>query len=74
MAAPEPSRGDIWLVNLNPAPGHEQAGVRPALIVSVDPFNHGAAGLVVPLPLTSVEKGIPFHVAVAPPDRTLLSL
>ena len=65
---PEPSRGEIWLVNLNPRRGHEQAGVRPGLVVSVDPFNHGPAGLVVLLPLTSIGKGIPFHVELNPPE------
>ncbi len=65
---PEPSRGEVWLVDLNPTRGHEPAGVRPGLVVSVDPFNHGPAGLVVLLPLTSVAKGIPFHVEINPPE------
>lgn len=64
----EPSRGEVWLVNLNPTRGHEQAGVRPGLVVSVDPFNHGPAALVVLLPLTSIAKGIPFHVEIIPPE------
>ncbi len=64
----EPARGEIWLVNLNPARGHEQAGVRPGLVVSVDLFNHGPAGLVVLVPLTSVRKGIPFHIEIRPPE------
>ena len=34
MAEKQPSRGEIWLVDLNPARGHEQAGKRPALVVS----------------------------------------
>lgn len=61
----EPSRGEIWLLDLDPTRGHEQAGRRPGLIVSVDQFNHGPAGLVVVLPITTREKGIPFHVEVA---------
>lgn len=65
---PEPSRGEVWLVDLSPARGHEQAGVRPGLVISVDPFNHGPAGLVVVLPLTTVAKGIPFHVEIDPPE------
>ncbi len=65
---PDPSRGEVWLVDLNPSRGHEPAGVRPGLVVSVDPFNHGPAGLVVLLPLTSVAKGIPFHVEINPPE------
>ena len=67
----DPARGDIWLVDLNPPRGHEQAGVRPGLVVSVDPFNHGPAGLVVVVPLTSIDKRIPFHVPVAPPEGGL---
>ena len=63
-----PSRGEIWTVNLNPVRGHEQAGSRPGLIVSVDTFNHGPAGLVVIIPITTKEKGIPFHVPINPPE------
>lgn len=65
---PDPSRGEVWLVDLSPVRGHEQAGVRPGLVISVDPFNHGPAGLVVLLPLTSVGKRIPFHVEIVPPE------
>jgi mRNA-degrading endonuclease toxin of MazEF toxin-antitoxin module len=32
-------RGEIWLVGLDPAEGHEQKGRRPVLIVSPEPFN-----------------------------------
>jgi mRNA interferase MazF len=71
MIPPEPSRGDIWGVNLDPTIGREQAGARPALIISVDLFNHGPADLVVIVPLTSQEKGIPFHVPIHPPEGGL---
>lgn len=64
----EPSRGEVWLVDLNPTRGHEPTGMRSGLVVSVDPFNHGPAGLVVLLPLTSVAKGIPFHVEIHQPE------
>jgi mRNA interferase MazF len=47
---PEPSRGEIWLVNLSPTRGHEQAGKRPGLVVSVDLFNHFLASLFITLP------------------------
>ena len=63
-----PSRGEVWTVNLNPVRGHEQAGHRPCLVISVDIFNHGPAGLVVIIPITTKEKGIPFHVAISPPE------
>ena len=62
-----PARGEVWYVDLNPVRGHEQAGRRPALVISVDRFNRGPAGLAVVLPATSREKGIPFHVEMSPP-------
>ena len=68
MSPFRPSRGEIWFLNLDPTQGREQAGDRPALVVSVDPFNHGPADLVIVLPVTSIAKGIPFHVRVAPPE------
>jgi mRNA interferase MazF len=65
------SRGEIWVVGLDPTKGREQAGMRPALVVSVDIFNHGAAELVVVIPITSKAKGIPLHVEVHPPEGGL---
>lgn len=65
---PPPSRGELWLADFDPIRGHEQGGRRPALIVSVDQFNHGPAGLVVVLPLTTRARGIPSHVPVDPPE------
>ena len=45
-------RGEIWLVGLDPAEGHEQKGRRPVLIVSPEAFNHVTKVPVV-LPITS---------------------
>jgi mRNA-degrading endonuclease toxin of MazEF toxin-antitoxin module len=45
-------RGEIWLVGLDPAAGHEQKGHRPVLIVSPDAFNRITRVPVV-LPITS---------------------
>ncbi len=59
-----PNRGEIWFVNLDPTKGHEQAGMRPALVLSVDKFNHGPAELLVVLPLTTRERGIPSHIRI----------
>ena len=66
-----PLRGEVWLVDLDPARGHEQAGMRPGLVVSVDLFNRGPAELVVVVPLTTRAKGIPWHVPVEPPEGGL---
>ncbi|MBZ4687925.1 MAG: mRNA interferase MazF [Clostridia bacterium] len=67
----KPSRGEVWLVELNPVRGHEQAGTRPCLVVSVDLFNHGPADLAVVLPITTKNKGIPFHAEIMPPEGGL---
>lgn len=63
-----PARGEVWYADFDPVRGHEQAGHRPALVVSADIFNAGPARLVVVLPMTSVDRGIPLHVAVEPPE------
>ena len=48
-----PQRGEIWMVDLDPTRGHEQAGMRPALVVSTDIFNASPAEMVTVLPTTS---------------------
>ena len=65
---PKPSRGDVWLADLNPTRGHEIHGTRPCVIVSVDDFNRGPGDLVVVLPATTADTGIPFHVRIDPPE------
>jgi len=59
-----PARGEIWGADLNPVRGHEQAGIRPCLVVSTDPFNHGPAELVLVAPITTRERRNPLHVPV----------
>ena len=68
-----PARGEIWTANLNPTRGREQAGRRPVLVVSTDRFNQSPAELVVIVPVTSRDKGIPWHVGVSPPEGGLRS-
>jgi mRNA interferase MazF len=63
-----PARGEVWLADLNPTRGHEQAGRRPVLVVSEDLFNQGPAGLVIVLPMTSTLRGVPSHVPVSAPE------
>jgi mRNA interferase MazF len=45
-------RGDIWWADLNPVRGHEQAGVRPVLVISHDVFNQ-RSGTVIAVAITS---------------------
>jgi mRNA interferase MazF len=58
-----PERGDIVWISLNPQAGHEQAGRRPAVVVSPKSYN-GKVGLGLFCPVTSRVKGYPFEVAV----------
>ena len=62
--AERPSRGEVWQVTLDPTRGHEQGWTRPCLVLSVDRFNHGPAGLVTVVPITRRDKGIPSHIRV----------
>lgn len=66
-----PLRGEVWLADLDPTRGHEQAGRRPVLVLSDDIFNKGPAGLVIVLPLTSTLRSIPSHVRLSPPEGGL---
>lgn len=63
-----PSRGEVWVVELDPARGHEQRGTRPALVVSTDAFNNGPAGLVLVAPMTTRDRRIPVRVRIDPPE------
>ena len=56
-----PERGDIIRLELNPRVGSEQAGDRPAIIVSPTDY-HRISNLVLICPITSREKGWPFEV------------
>jgi len=66
-----PSRGEVWIADLNPTKGHEQAGKRPILVISVNPFNQSLAGLIIVLPITTKEKGIPYHIEINSPEGGL---
>ena len=58
-----PERGDIVWITLNPQAGHEQAGRRPAVVVSPRSYN-GKVGLALFCPITSQTKGYPFEVSL----------
>ncbi len=67
----DPARGEIWSADLNPTRGHEQAGQRPVLVISEDIFNKGPADLIIILPITSTDRGVPSHVPMKPPEGGL---
>ena len=58
-----PQRGDVVWISLNPQAGHEQAGRRPALVISPRAYN-AKTGLALLCPITSHIKGYPFEVAL----------
>ena len=64
-------RGEVWLAELEPTRGCEQAGERPVLIVSTDRFNQARARLVVAVPFTTRRRDLPIHVEIRPPDGGL---
>lgn len=67
-----PEAGDIVWLHFDPQAGHEQAGHRPALVLSPARYN-AARGMMVCCPMTSKLKGYPFEVVVSndPPSAVL---
>ena len=58
-----PERGDVVWITLNPQAGHEQAGRRPAVVLSPGDYN-AKVGLAILCPITSQVKGYPFEVLI----------
>jgi mRNA interferase MazF len=67
-----PDSGDIVWLQFNPQAGHEQAGHRPAVVLSPASYN-GRTGMMICCPTTTRIKGYPFEVAMAgsPPSVVL---
>ncbi|MCD7827759.1 MAG: type II toxin-antitoxin system PemK/MazF family toxin [Clostridiales bacterium] len=64
------NQGDIIKVNFNPQKGHEQAGYRPAVVLSNNVFNQ-KTNMVIVCPITTTENKFPLHIALD--DRTQTS-
>ena len=60
-----PDRGHVVWLAFSPQAGHEQAGHRPALVLSPQSYND-RTGLALFCPITSRVKGHPFEVALPP--------
>ena len=56
-----PTSGDLIWIDFDPQAGHEQAGRRPAVVLSPARYN-GRVGLAILCPVTSQLKGYPFEV------------
>lgn len=59
-----PDAGDIVWMNFTPQSGHEQAGRRPAVVLSPKAYNN-RAGLLVCVPVTNQVKAYPFEVVLS---------
>ena len=62
-----PDRGDFVWIDLSPRQGHEQAGRRPALVLSPKSYNR-KTGLAIICPATRQAKGYAFEVEQVMPD------
>ncbi len=62
MVAYVPDAGEIVWLDFSPQTGHEQAGHRPAVVLSSAAYNR--IGLMLCCPLTTKLKGYPFEVAI----------
>jgi mRNA interferase MazF len=59
-----PEAGDVIWISFDPQRGHEQAGHRPALVLSPSSYN-GLTGLLLCVPLTTNPKGYRFEVPIS---------
>ena len=75
MALTNPKRGDVVRVNLDPVVGSEQAGKRPALVISPD-FINERSPIVLIAAITSkkTERVYPSEVLIKPPEGGLTQL
>lgn len=72
MARNVPAAGDIVWLNFTPQAGHEQAGYRPALVVSQAAYNNKTS-LMICCPMTTQIRNYPFEVVISgtPPSVVL---
>jgi len=66
-----PDAGDVVWLQFSPQAGHEQAGHRPAVVLS--PVDYNRIGLMLCCPLTTKIKGYPFEVTLAG-DKPIVAL
>ena len=66
-----PKQGDIIKMDFNPTKGHEQRGMRPAVVVSNASYNNFARGVAMVCPITNTDRNIPIQPKLD--DRTVTS-
>ncbi len=71
MSVPDARQGEVWFCDLNPIRGREQAGRRPAVVISVNQLGAGASELAIVVPLTRTDRPSPLYVPLDPPEGGL---
>ena len=64
-----PKQGDIITMNFSPQSGHEQAGTRPALVISNDSF-FKFTNMAIVCPITNTNNGFPLHIPLDARSKT----
>ncbi|WP_302429745.1 type II toxin-antitoxin system PemK/MazF family toxin [Fusobacterium varium] len=62
-------QGDLVKINFNPQAGHEQAGYRPAVVISNNFFNQ-KTNLVIVCPITNTNNKFPLHIPLDERTKT----
>jgi mRNA interferase MazF len=70
LSAPGAGQGEVWDCQLNPVEGHEQAGRRPCLVISVDQLGKGPSELAIVVPITRTQRTT-LDVRIEPPEGGL---
>lgn len=73
MSVPEASQGEVWDCELDPVAGHEQAGRRPCLVISVDAIGHGPSDLAIIVPISRSTFNR-LDVRIEPPEGGLVAV
>ncbi|WP_422934596.1 type II toxin-antitoxin system PemK/MazF family toxin [Sinomonas sp. P47F7] len=68
---PDVGRGEVVWVDLDPTKGSEQAGRRPALVVSGNDYNASIPRVIIVLPVTTRDRGLPHHILLEGPALNL---
>jgi mRNA interferase MazF len=66
-----PRRGELFYADLDPVVGHEQAGRRPFLILSVERLNETDWEIAIGVPMTTTDHGSHMHLRVEPEESGL---
>lgn len=66
-----PRRGELYFADLDPTVGHEQAGRRPFLVLSIQALNRTSWEIVIGLPVTTTDWSNPVHVRIEPAESGL---